>query len=59
MPISTDRALWAWLALALLAWVGLPWYALSEGSGLVQVHQVFAAPETGSGLAQALLFGRA
>lgn len=58
MPHTPHRILWAWLALALLAWLGLPWYALSEGQGLAHLHQVFAAPETGSGLAQALQFGR-
>ncbi len=58
MSSSTDRALWAWLGVALLAWAGLPWYALSDGQGLARLPEVFAAAETGSGLAQALWFGR-
>ncbi len=41
-----------------LAWLFLPWYAVPDGSGLLQVLQVFAAPETGSGLAQAAAYGR-
>lgn len=58
MPVATNRALWAWIAVGVLAWLLLPWYAVPEGHGLLQVAQAFAGAETGSGLAQALSFGR-
>ena len=58
MPLSSNRALWAWVVLGALAWALLPWYSVADGSGLLRVHLAWAAPETGSGLAQAFAFGR-
>jgi iron(III) transport system permease protein len=53
-----NRALWAWLALGLAAYVLLPWYAIQDGNGLARVLQVFGDAQNGNGVMQAAVHGR-
>lgn len=55
---SVNRPLWTWLALGLLGYVALPWYAQQDANGLTLLAQVFSQAQTGSGLMQAAAFGR-
>lgn len=55
---AVNQPLWAWLALGLLGYVALPWYAQQDANGLTLLAQVFSQAQTGSGLMQAAAFGR-
>ncbi len=55
---AVNRPLWVWLALGLLGYVALPWYAQQDANGLTVLGQVFSQAQTGSGLMQAAAFGR-
>ena len=48
----------AWVALGLLGYVALPWYAIQDAGWWSAIPQVFAGSETANGVAQALLHGR-
>ncbi len=54
----TSRAIWAWLALGLLGYLLVPWYALQDGNGLTAIPGVFGGEDTANGLVQALRHGR-
>ena len=55
---AVNQPLWIWLALGLLGYVALPWYAQQDANGLTVLAQVFSQAQTGSGLLQAAAFGR-
>ncbi|MBI2770254.1 MAG: iron ABC transporter permease [Burkholderiales bacterium] len=56
---SPNAAIAAWAGLGLLAYLGLPWYALQDGNGLAAIGQVFGDDTTANGLMQATVYGRA
>ncbi len=56
--VNANRAIRAWVALGLLAYLLLPWYALQDRNGLSVVPFVFGADDTGNGLIQAARYGR-
>ena len=58
MNFTTNKSLWLWVAAGFLAYLALPWYAIQEANGLLMVLKVFANEQTGSGLMQAVSFGR-
>jgi iron(III) transport system permease protein len=58
MNFYANRALWAWLAAGVAAYLMLPWYAIQEANGLAMIPQVFAGEATGNGLLQAASFGK-
>src|SRR3954463_6059878 len=58
MKHPPNRALWSWVAIGLLAYLVLPWYAVQEASGLTRVLRVFSDEASGNGLWQALQGGR-
>ncbi|MDB5860203.1 MAG: binding--dependent transport system inner rane component family protein [Ramlibacter sp.] len=49
---------WTWVAVGLLAYLLLPWYALQDSNGLLAMDRTWSGPEAGNGLLQALLYGR-
>jgi iron(III) transport system permease protein len=53
-----NAPLWAWTLAGLLAYVLFPWYALQDAQGLLALHRVWQAGETGNGIVQAMLLGR-
>jgi iron(III) transport system permease protein len=55
---SGGRALWAWVALGLLAYVALPWFLPQNLSLWRALPGVWGGPETASGLWQAASHGR-
>ncbi len=55
---SPNKAIWAWLALGVLAYLVLPWYAIQDANGLLSVAQVFSSEQAGNGVMQALRYGR-
>ncbi len=55
---SPNKAIWAWLALGVLAYLVLPWYAIQDANGLLSVPQVFSNEQAGNGVLQALRYGR-
>lgn len=55
---TPNAALWAWSATGLLAFLLLPWYALQEANGLLQLHRVWGEQPAANGVLQATLFGR-
>lgn len=55
---SLNNALWAWVVIGLLAYLGLPWYALQDSNGLMAVPQVFSDAQAGNGLMQAVVYGK-
>ena len=52
------RLLWAWWALALLAWLALPWYLAQDLSLWASLSRAWGGAETASGALQALRHGR-
>lgn len=58
MNFNTNKSMWLWIAVGLLAYLVLPWYAIQETNGLLKILQVFASEQTGNGLMQAISFGR-
>ena len=55
---AVNQALWAWCVIGLWGFVALPWYALQDSNGLLAMGRVLADAEAGSGLVQALQYGR-
>lgn len=58
MITSANRAPALWVALGLLGFLALPWYAIQDANGLLLAHRVFAGAQTGNGLMQAAVHGR-
>nr|WP_315239146.1 iron ABC transporter permease [uncultured Albidiferax sp.] len=58
MNPNSNFAIRVWVVIGLLAYVGLPWYAQQDSSWVSVWGQVFAGPETGNRLVQALVHGR-
>nr|WP_315205186.1 iron ABC transporter permease [uncultured Albidiferax sp.] len=58
MNPNSNFAIRVWVVIGLLAYVGLPWYAQQDASWVSVWGQVFAGPEAGNGLVQALMHGR-
>jgi iron(III) transport system permease protein len=58
MHASANRPLWAWVALGVLGYLVLPWYAIPDGNGLLRVAQVFAGEATGNGVMHGAVHGR-
>ena len=57
--VNANAAIAAWAGLGLLAYLGLPWYALQDSNGLGSIGRVFAAEDAANGLMQATVYGRA
>ncbi|MEP6792138.1 MAG: ABC transporter permease subunit, partial [Ramlibacter sp.] len=55
---SANAAIASWAALGLLAYLGLPWYALQDINGLTAIGRVFGADDAANGLTQAAVYGR-
>lgn len=55
---AVNRALWIWVAIGLLAYLVLPWYALQDSNGLLAVPQVFSDAQAGNGLMQTFVYGK-
>jgi iron(III) transport system permease protein len=53
-----NRAIGVWLAIGLLAYLALPWYAIQDSNGLLQIPQVFSNADAGNGVMQAGAHGR-
>ncbi len=58
MNKSPNLSVRIWLAIGLLAYVVLPWYAIQDTAWYSVLPQVLGGPETASGLVQALVHGR-
>ncbi|RZJ26158.1 MAG: hypothetical protein EOO54_03845 [Haliea sp.] len=58
MKANPNRFLWMWLALGVLGYLALPWYAIQDANGLRLVGQVFSQPQAGNGLMQAAVYGK-
>ena len=58
MREPANAALWFWIAVGALAYLVLPWYAIQDANGLLQVGQVFSDERAGNGLLHAVAFGR-
>ncbi len=56
--LAANRAILIWLAIGLLAYCVLPWYAIQDVNGLTAIPKVFSGAETGNGMMQAGAFGR-
>ncbi len=57
MP-TTNLALRLWIALGLLAYVALPWYAIQDSAWYSVLPQVFGGADAANGLVQALVHKR-
>ena len=58
-PGQGAGVLWAWIALGLVGFFCLPWYALQDGNGLLALARVWSqAGEAGNALVQALAGGK-
>jgi iron(III) transport system permease protein len=55
---SANFAPRVWLAVGLLAYVALPWYAVQDSSWTSVWGHIYAGPEAANGLVQALVYGR-
>ena len=53
-----NRAIVAWLVVGLLAYLALPWYAIQDANGLLQIPNVFSSSEAGNGVMQASTHGK-
>ncbi|RZJ15562.1 MAG: iron ABC transporter permease, partial [Haliea sp.] len=58
MSANPNRFLWMWLALGVLGYLALPWYAIQDANGLRLVGEVFSQPQAGNGLMQAAVYGK-
>jgi iron(III) transport system permease protein len=58
MKKNPNKAILIWVAVGLLAYALLPWYAYQDASWLKAWPQIFAGPETASGFVQALAHAR-
>ncbi|MES3003580.1 MAG: iron ABC transporter permease [Pseudomonadota bacterium] len=56
---SPNAAAWVWVAIGVLGYLALPWYALQDGNGLFAVGRVFGADDAANGVMQAIMYGRA
>ena len=50
--------IWCCIALGLLAYAALPWYAIQDTNGLLSIPQVFSNEQAGNGLLQASAYQR-
>jgi iron(III) transport system permease protein len=55
---AVNGGIWWWIALGLLAYFALPWYAIQDSNGLLSIPDVYANDQAGSGVMQALKFNR-
>lgn len=55
---APNRPVWIWIALGVLGYLLLPWYAQQDRNGLLAIAQAWGPEQTASGLLQALQFGR-
>ena len=53
-----NRAIAAWLVIGILAYLALPWYAIQDSNGLLQIPNVFSGADAGNGVMQAGAYGR-
>lgn len=53
-----NQAIRLWIALGLLAYLLLPWYAIQDTAWYSVLPQIFAGPETANGLVQTVVHGR-
>jgi iron(III) transport system permease protein len=53
-----NRAIMVWLSIGLLAYLALPWYAIQDSNGLLQIPNVFSDADAGNGVMQAGAYGR-
>jgi len=58
MKVTTDTLVRAWIAVGLLGYVALPWYAVQDGAWYSVLPQVLGGTQTASGLVQAVIHGR-
>lgn len=58
MRRDAASAIRAWVAVGLLGYVALPWYAIQDAGWWQAVPRVFGGPETANGIVQALVHGR-
>ena len=58
MKKNPNQAIRIWLALGLLAYLLLPWYAIQDTAWYSVLPQILGGPETANGLLQTLLHGR-
>ena len=42
MNLSVNKPLWLWVAVGVLAYLALPWYAIQDANGLRLIPQVFS-----------------
>ncbi|MEP6826367.1 MAG: iron ABC transporter permease, partial [Ramlibacter sp.] len=56
--LAANRAIFTWVAIGLLAYLVLPWYALQDRNGLTVIAQVFGGDDTANGVVQAARHGR-
>jgi iron(III) transport system permease protein len=54
----SNRAIMVWLSIGLLAYLALPWYAIQDSDGLLQIPNVFSGADAGNGVMQAGAYGR-
>ena len=55
---KADRAVRLWLAVGLLAYLLLPWYAIQDTAWYSVLPRILAGPETANGLLQTFVHGR-
>ena len=58
MNKNPNNAIRVWLVVGLLAYIGLPWYAIQDTAWYSVLPQIFGGPETANGIVQALVHGR-
>jgi iron(III) transport system permease protein len=58
MNLSVNKPLWLWVAVGVLAYLALPWYAIQDTNGLRLIPQVFSQEQAGNGLLHAARYGR-
>ncbi len=55
---SLNFGIWCCVALGVLAYLALPWYAIQDTNGLMSIPQVFSNEQAGNGLMQAGAYQR-
>jgi iron(III) transport system permease protein len=55
---SLNFGIWFFIALGVLAYLVLPWYAIQDSNGLLSIPQVFSNQQAGNGLMQASAYQR-
>ena len=58
MSTRPNQAIQLWLALGLLAYLALPWYAIQDTAWYSVLPRIFGGPETANGLLQTVVHGR-